>query len=108
MADHRISVLSTEYVVVPLLEVEVAGEPYDPTNDLVKMAFTALTSDPTLLDFKSAIWQTDEQPPIVRYSVACLVGPAAVVLSKGMYAVWVKITDNPEVPVQRSGTLQVY
>lgn len=108
MADHRVSSLSLEYVTVPV-EAEKLGEQYDPTLDVVQMAFTAVGSDPVPGDWKAAIWETEEQPPIVRYRASCLVGPGgAAVLSKGVYAVWVKIADNPESPIMRAGTLQVY
>ena len=80
----------------------------NPTADTVTMAFTAAGVDPVLGDYKTASWETDATTTPSTYYARCLVGPGGTVtLAAGTYEVWVKITDSPEVPVKRSGTLVV-
>lgn len=96
----NLSVLSTEYVEVPITA------PDNPTADTVQMAFILNGASPGSGDWKSAIWTTVNGV----YYACCLVGPGSggVVLAVGSYKVWVKITDNPEVPVRAPGNLTVY
>jgi hypothetical protein len=102
-ADLTIASASTEFVNVPV-QATVAGEPYNPTSDVVAMAFVAGSAQPAT--FYTGSWVTTVQG---SYVARCLVGPAnsGVVLAPGTYVVWVKITDDPEVPIKPAGTLQV-
>lgn len=98
----QISVLSTVYVEVP-----VSSTPHDPTGDPVYMAFVAQGVTPSSGDWNVASWVADASPP----TAACLVGPVngGVVLPAGIYVVWVRITDSPEVPaIPAGGTLTVF
>jgi hypothetical protein len=97
-----LSALSKEWVKVPV-QVTESGVGRDPTGDTVQMAFVAHGVNPGSSDWKAAAWETADGIYLAR----CLVGPAAVVLAVGTYAVWVKVTDNPEVPVLRVGSLTV-
>lgn len=93
------SVLSTEYVNVPIKATGTNGQPVNPTGDAVQMAFM-LTGDPASGDWHAASWDTWTYPTL-QYVAKCLVGPAGTVnLAKGTYTGYVKITDNPEVPVK--------
>lgn len=99
------SALSTELVQIKVA-VTVNGAPYNPSSDVVAMAFMPSGTNPTTSDWKTGSWQTDPGP---TYWAQCLVGPAngGVVLAVGSYVVWLKIVDNPEVPVRQVGILQI-
>lgn len=97
-----ISSLSKEYIRVAVSAKE-SGTAVDPTSDTVTMAFVT-TDEPVSGDFKTASWETDNG----KYYARCLVGPGGTItLSDGLYSVWVKVTDSPEVPVLKAGTLMV-
>jgi hypothetical protein len=85
------------------------GAPYDPTADTVQMAFLADGIDPLTGDWKNAAWETTlATGGATLYLARTLVGPAGVItLAKGHYRVWVKIQDNPEIPVLTSDILIV-
>lgn len=72
----------------------------DPTGDTVEMAFT-ISGDP--VTWHTAAWVSGASPPRTRL----LVGSGAVELAAGLYTVWLRITDSPEVPVIRAGFLQI-
>jgi len=104
----QLSTTSTEYVRVPISVTE-AGAAVVPTSDAVSMAFMTPGATPGALDFKSATWETDTTTSPDTFYARCLVGPAGVVtLTAAMYDVWVKVEDNPEIPVRKaSGRLYV-
>lgn len=100
-----ISRLSTEYVIVPVNAV-VDGVTFNPTNDPVQFAFTMGYG------VTPSIWITGawEPNPVqgVWYNAKCLIGPgSSTVLTAGTYTVWIKITDDPEIPVRQSGTITI-
>lgn len=100
MKTAIISSLSKEYVLVPVSAKE-AGAPIDPTTSPVEMAFAAADADPD--DWHEAEWETAGSKHYAR----CLVGPGEVEIEKGLWQVWVRVTDNPETPVMRAGELRV-
>lgn len=93
-ARDRISVLSREYVGAPI--AHAAG--VDPTGDVVGLAF--LTDGVTPSTFTPGIWETID----AQYWAVALIGPGSThgPLAVGRYWVWIKFTDNPEVPVLRT------
>jgi hypothetical protein len=96
----KISTQSTEYVKVQVTRDNGS----DPTTDTVAMAFVADGVTPSVGDFKSSSWQTING----KYFARCLIGPTGVVqLTAGLYVVWVKVTDSPEVPVKRVDFLEI-
>ena len=98
VADLTISSQSKQYVRVPVTDLTGA----DPTNDTVAMAFPDVGGEPTV--FYTGSWTTLSGV----YNALCLVGPGtSAALSVGYYDVYVKISDDPEVPVLFSGTLEV-
>jgi len=98
----KLSSSSLEYVKVQVTAVKNGSE-YNPTSDAVTMAFT-LTDDLTDVSWKTASWETTSG----KYYARCLVGVGgAATLTAGDYIVWVKVSDNPEIPVKRAGTLEV-
>lgn len=98
---------SRQYVQAHV-DVTIGGQPYDPTADVVEFAFTAIGARP-------ATWYTggwDGSAPIPgsnAYRAQVLVGPGSngPTLAAGKYAVWLRITDNPEQPVLPVGQLVV-
>lgn len=84
------------------------GQPYNPTGTPVAFAFMAPGIDPALADFKAGSWETEVGPPS-RYVARFLLGPSGTAsLTKGTYAVWIKISDTPEVPEEPIDTLTVF
>lgn len=101
----EMSTATKQYVWVDVAATK-AGLVYNPTADTVQMAFVAAGTTPVSGDFKSAVWDTDAAHGI--YSAGCVVGPGGTTtLSAGVYRVWVKVTDSPEIPIQEAGTLVI-
>jgi hypothetical protein len=106
-----ISQLSLQYVAIPVKATLLTGASDNPTSDPVYMAFMPqATQVPQLSDWKTAIWATRPSDILNPYAAACLVGPGGTItLTVGTYVIYVKVTDNPEVPVlQASLQLEVY
>lgn len=103
-----ISQLSTEYVLVPISATK-EGVSYNPTGDEVEMAFMPnANQQPGNDDWQEASWDTDTSNIIYPYNVKCLVGPeGTITLTTGTYVIYVKIFDNPEIPVLVVGQLIV-
>lgn len=103
-----LSHLSTEYVLIPLA-VTKAGVPYNPTSDTVQFAFMPNSvQQPVVSDWVNGVWETVATNFIYPYNAKCLVGPSgSTVLTQGTYVIYLKITDNPEVPVLVGGQLEV-
>lgn len=102
----QISALSTEYVKVRV-RARASGADYNPTGDTVTMSFISKAElRPVTGDWKTASWETANS----EYYARCLVGPTGgtITLTPGVWYVWVKVTDGPEVPVLRAGTLTVF
>ena len=101
------SVLTTQYVQVPI-DTTFNGSPYNPTADVVSMAFmpTTTNANPGVSDWKTASWVT---PVAGSYAIRCLVGPSngGNILTVGSYNIWVKIADNPEVPIEEVGIITI-
>ena len=103
-ADVTISSQSTEYVQVPI-QATIAGLPANPSGDAVALSFVpAGVNAPGT--FNPGSWDVTAQG---IFLAQCLVGPGAggVVLAPGTYQVWVRVTDNPEVPIKPAGTLTI-
>jgi hypothetical protein len=98
---------SREYVQVPVRALS-AGLPVDLSADTVEMAFLTSSAAPTSGDWRAASWDVDSTGSPARYRAQCLVGPGGTAeLAAGVYNVWVRVTDNPEVPVRRAGQLRI-
>jgi hypothetical protein len=98
--------LDTSYVQVPIQAI-FNGEAYDPTGDVVQLAFMTNWALPTDDDWNDGTWSASTAPGI--YLAQCLIGPAGsgVDLDVGTYTVWVQIVDDPETPVINAGTLAI-
>lgn len=103
-----ISHLATEYALVPV-SAKKAGVSYNPTSDVVTFAFMPTpTQVPQVSDWQTGAWDSVPSNVLYPYQAKCLVGPAGTItLALGMYIVYVKIVDSPEVPVLIAGQLQI-
>lgn len=101
------SVLSTEPVQV-LVEAIDADGAYDPTADVVQFAFTNAGAYPAA---QPSQWHTGSWVtfPGGQYWAQVIVGPqnGGVALATGTWALWVKVTDDPAVPVMQPCLLQI-
>ncbi len=102
---QSIPAASLEYVLVSVT-ANVNGAPYNPTVDSVQFAFPPAGSAPTT--WYAGSWDSNPVPGTSTYTAKCLVGPGGTTqLVAGSYAVYVKITDNPEIPVRQAGLLAI-
>ena len=98
---------SLQYVVSgPVSKTDGA----DLTLDEVEMAFLPYGTGPSEADWVPASWVPGGPP----YQAATLIAGTdvvstlpveTVVLEEGVYAVWVRVTDNPEIPAKVAGRL---
>ncbi|MFI5880807.1 hypothetical protein [Streptomyces sp. NPDC051554] len=98
---------SCEYVGADVT-VTVQGQPYNPTTDPVDFAVTAIGGRPTT--WYEGGWDgSDPIPGTNAYRAQVLVGPGSPgpTLTKGKYALYIRITDSPEQPVIPVGQLTV-
>jgi hypothetical protein len=99
---REISSESLEYIKV-WVDAKRSGASFDPTGDVVEVAFT---TGPDIVeeDWNEGSWEVIGR----KYYARCLVGPGGTIeLDDGSYQVWVRITDNPEIPVLKAGTIKV-
>jgi hypothetical protein len=90
------------------VDVTVAGRPYNPTADPVEFAFTTVGGRPDT--WHTGGWDgTDPIPGSNAYRAQVLIGPGSTgpTLTAGRYAVWLRVTDDPEQPVMPVGQLVV-
>lgn len=100
--------LATEYVIIPVTATKL-GAAYNPTADVVQFAFMPTpTQVPQVSDWVAASWETDATNVLYPYAARCLVGPSGTItLGIGSYVIYIKITDNPEIPVLIAGQLNI-
>ena len=103
-----ISQLATQYILIPV-NAQKAGVSYNPADDAVSFAFMpTATQVPVYDDWVSGAWDSVPSNILYPYSAKCLVGPVGVINpGLGTYLIYVRITDNPEVPVLLAGQLQI-
>ena len=89
----------------------LGGSSYDPSADPVFLAFVLQpqygpTPSPSSGQWNAATWEVDAGP---TYWASALVGPAngGVVLAQGVYQIFVKVTDNPAIPVLTGWSLLI-
>lgn len=104
-----VSELSTQYILVPVAATK-AGSAYNPTGDVVQFAFMPNeVQQPVTADWVSGGWDTVTGGQIYPYNAKCLIGPSgSTALTFGNYVIYLKITDNPEIPVQTAGQLTIF
>ena len=93
---------STQIVQVVVTFLTSAGTT-DPRGDVVQFAFTTPGTSPAV--WLTGAWDATGPP----YLAQILVGPSApVTLTAGAWDMWLKVTDNPEIPVMSVGILSIY
>jgi hypothetical protein len=103
---YQMSALSTEYVIVPV-SARVDGVLINPTGDAVAFAFKVLGVDPGNTDWLTGSWASTSALNNF-YQAQVLIGPDGPnTLALGTWVIWLRITDNPEVPVRQVGTLTI-
>lgn len=101
----KMSSVSLEYVRAKV-EATENGVQVDPTGGAAEFAFMSDNSEPSGGDWETGSWETDPAGP--TYYARILVGPSGdVTLADGKYKVWLRISDNPEIPVRRVGVLTI-
>lgn len=102
-----ISALSTQYVAIPVTAVTPTGGPLNPSSDPVYFAFIT-TGQPAPGDWQGGTWATTTTTN-GTYSAQILIGPApgGLNLTPGNYQIWVRVSDNPEVPVIEADSLRI-
>lgn len=102
------SQLSTQYYCVPVA-ARTSGTSYNPTADTVQFAFMPqATQVPTSGNWVSGSWETVPTNLLYPYSARCLIGPSGTTaLTTGVYEVYLKVSDSPEVPVLITGYLEI-
>jgi len=99
---------SLQYIRYWVQAVVNGNATYNPTSDVVEFGFTtSATVEPSV--WYTGLWETDTIANQPAYIAKILVGPAGtfVPASQTTYYVWIRVTDNPEVPVMQPGTLVV-
>ncbi len=101
--------LSLQYIGIPVKASTLTGAPYNPTADTVQMAFMPTpTQVPQNTDWQSAVWAAVTGNLTYPYAAYCLVGPGGTIdPGIGSYIIYLKVTDNPEVPVITAGQLEI-
>jgi hypothetical protein len=96
----RIPVSSTEYLKVSVTaDVTLSAQTVD-------IAVIPARGRPTAPDWKPAAWTGS---PGTTRTAMLLIGPGTSnVVALGEYDVWVRATDNPEIPTDPAGRLTVY
>jgi len=104
------SAQSLEYVLCTVATTDGDGAAVDITSDVVKMAFVP-DGDPLAddTDFITADWETNDTDPAAPiYSARLLVGPGGDYepVAGTRVDVYVAVTDNPEEPKIRAGSIR--
>lgn len=82
--------ISVEYITAPL-----TGAPVDIVGDPVQVALA-----PYATAVETVTWAAAEWDPDADTTIRWLYGGD---LDPGMYTLWSKVTDNPEIPVKKHG-----
>jgi len=92
---ETISAASTIYVRATIDAKDEQGLPRNPTGDTVQVGFSMSDAAPST--WQAADWVTNTNANPVQYRARTLL--TAGTLAAGIWTMWVKITDSPEVPV---------
>ncbi len=100
--------LSLKYYVVPVAATK-DGVPVNPTSDLLQFAFMPTpTQVPQPSDLVTGVWGTNPRSLLFPWNAKCLVGPGGTItLGTGTWIVYQKTTDNPEIPFDIVGQLEI-
>lgn len=103
---HEQATTSTEFVRMAVSATE-EGELLDITANAVTVLFSIEGTDPPAagsVSWVAATWETDPTTTPDTYYARALVGPSpgVVQLTPGIWDVWVKIVDAPEVTIRKA------
>ena len=102
-----------EYLRVQVKALVNGNQAYNPTSDVVQFGFVPQgggnTASTQPLTWLPGSWETTTISGQTAYVARCLVGPGGtfVPTANTTYFVWLKVSDNPEIPLKQCGTLQV-
>ena len=105
---------SVETVRVPYASLSNLGVLEDPTSATVEIGFSGdRETEPA--SWNAATWETSEKLRIPvggtivesPYKVAILIGTGATDLAIGLHAMWLRVTDSPEVPIRFVSFIEV-
>lgn len=107
LSEQTIVFGSTEYITI---NVSVQFPGLGISSPIADAVYIAVLTDPTAYpqsgDWNQAVWLTESSP----FMAGLLEGPGAqavIDLAVGTYYVWLKLVDDPEVPIIRAGTLNI-
>ncbi len=103
-----VSSLSVQYVHCSVAATS-GGVDIDPTGDVVALAFVPQGATPAPGDFITGSWIQDLTTVPTTHFARALVGPppGMITLSPGLVDIYVRVSDNPEVPVLKSGPMRI-
>lgn len=114
MSHYIISGESVETVRVPVASLSNVGVLEDPTAATAEIGFSAAReTEPA--SWNTAAWETSEKIRLpvggtiveTPYKATILIGTGATDLAEGLHAMWLRITDSPEVPIRFVGFIEV-
>lgn len=103
------SALSTEFTRSPV-SATASGVDVDPTADALEVAVVPQGTAPGVSDWKTGSWESDVSatPPIHLARILIGPGPGGVlVLTPGLFDLYLKIHDATETPVIKAGPVRV-
>lgn len=99
----KMPAISREYLYIPGIRAFDPRSPdaaADPTGLPVQMAFVPSNTEPTAGDWVTGDWESATTARI-------LLGTGGVVLTKGKYDVWLRVTGAVEQPQRYVGAIQL-
>lgn len=97
---------STEPIQFAISAIDAEGNSYNPTSDPVAVAFAPVTSPPAVFNpgtatWNTATWSVQAGNPNPVYWVNVMPGPlnGGIPVTAGSYVAYVRVTDNPAVPI---------
>ena len=104
---------SLQYLRVQVVATVNGVNPYNPTGDAVQFGFLPLTgnrADTVPGSWVAGSWEIDTIAGQTAYVARCLVGPGGTFqpTAQTTYWTWIKLTDNPEIPVLQVGQLTIH
>jgi hypothetical protein len=106
----RMSVTSTDDIIIPVKVAIPEGGNANITTDVVQFAFVpgglATRRSPSDTEWNVGFWLVQDSGAVN----ACItVGPGAgLTLTRGEWAIWIKIEDNPTTPVVPVDQLTIF
>lgn len=105
---------SVETIRIPVATLDSLGVLENPTAATAEIGFSA-DRETEPISWNAAGWETSEtlRMPVggtiveSPYKATILFGSGATALAAGLHAVWLRLTDSPEVPIRFVGFVEV-